>query len=160
MSDLPKSLTIHFDGACEPNPGGWATYGWIVRDADNAAVVKTGHGVAWGPGHEYATNDMAEYAALGFALKFLADAGWNGELSIYGDSQLVVKQVANEWACNKEHLLKARERIWALMKKISDDPVSIDWIPREENEAADALSRVAYEQATGEKFPERKKKKR
>lgn len=156
---MPKSLKLYFDGACEPkNPGGYATYGWLVRSAEDNAVVKTGCGVAWGPGHDYATNNMAEYAALGYALKFLADAGWKGELAIYGDSQLVVKQVTGDWACNKEHLQKVRERVLVLMKSVGD-PVSIEWIPREENEAADALSRVAYEQASGEKFPERRKKK-
>ena len=159
MSDLPKSLTIHFDGACEPkNPGGWATYGWIVRDADNAAVVKTGHGVAWGPGHEYATNNMAEYAALGWALKFLADTGWKGELKVYGDSQVVVYQLTGQYDTNAEKLQKIRARIMELLEKVGS-PWTAHWIKREENEAADALSRVAYEQATGEKFPERKKKK-
>ena len=49
-------LTLHFDGACEPvNPGGIATYGWVLAVAGVSAA--TGHGVAAeGPG---ATNNLA-----------------------------------------------------------------------------------------------------
>ncbi len=48
MSDLPKSLKIFFDGACAPkNPGGYATYGWLVRDADNDAHVKSAGKGSW-----------------------------------------------------------------------------------------------------------------
>lgn len=158
MSDIPKKLTLYFDGLCEPkNPGGYACYGWLIRSADDDAVIKTGHGCAWAPGHEYATNNMAEYAALGFALKFLADAGWKGELAVYGDSQLVVRQLTGEYACNVEKLQKIRERVLSLMKQVAD-PLSIVWVPREQNQSADALSKVAYEQITGEKCPERKPK--
>ncbi len=73
----------------------------------------------------------------------------------------MIYQLTGQWQCNKEHLQKIRERVLSLIRQVGDDqgdPVTLEWIPREQNEAADALSRIAYEQATGEKFPERKKK--
>ena len=151
-----EKLTIFFDGACEPkNPGGWATYGFVIRDGES--IVKSGHGVANPKGHALATNNVAEYSALGFALKYLADEKWIGTLEIFGDSKLVVEQVNDNWACNKDHLRNLRDRVWELLKTLGDK-WTIKWVPREQNEEADALSRKAYEDATGENFPERRKK--
>ena len=160
MSDLPKKLSIYFDGSCEPkNPGGWATYGWIIRSHEDESVIKTGCGVAWQPGHRFATNNCAEYASLGKALRFLADEGWEGKLEVYGDSQVVIYQLTEKYATNDEKLKELRTRIMVLLEQVGK-PWSAHWIERDKNEAADALSRIAYEQATGEKFPERKKKKK
>lgn len=158
MSDLPAKLRIHFDGACEPkNPGGWATYGFVITDSADGTVIKAQGGLAYKQGHKMATNNCAEYAALGFALKFLEEEKWKGTLEIFGDSKLVVEQVNDNWACNKDHLQILRERVWSLLKAVGEQ-WTIAWVPREENEAADTLSRSAYEEATGLKFPERRKK--
>lgn len=92
---LPSQLIINFDGACEPNPQGWAVYGWIITDADGEEIAQ-GYGVAAKPGSKLATNNFAEYCGLGFALRWLASAGWKGELSIRGDSMLVINQLTEE----------------------------------------------------------------
>jgi ribonuclease HI len=167
LSDLPKKLKVYFDGACEPkNPGGWAVYGFIVRDADKNSVLKTGSGIAYVPGHKFATNNCAEYVALGYALKWLDEQEWRGRLEIFGDSQIVCYQLTGEYACKDEKLKSLRGRVMELLGKLckaeNDDALdmwSATWLKREENAAADALTRVAYERASGEKFPERSKKK-
>ena len=157
MSDFPNELGLYFDGSCEPcNPGGVATYGWIAEHGGEVLASGSGIVARGGPG---STNNVAEYSALGFGLRHLADRGWSGRLYIFGDSQLVVKQMGFVWACNKEHLQKLRARCLELLEKVCPGKsYTLTWIPREQNAAADALSRQAYEQGTGKKYPERKRR--
>jgi ribonuclease HI len=157
-----KLARIEFDGACEPkNPGGVATGGYRILVGDTV-VRQCGEFYCEGAG---ATNNVAEYTALGRALAaFAASVQFPIQLGvetlqIVGDSQLVVNQIDGSWACNKEHLRKLRNRCRELMAQITEAGirVSIAWIPREENEAADALSSAAYEKHTGESFPNRRR---
>lgn len=151
---------IEFDGACEPrNPGGVATAGYRIL-VDGETLFEAGEVCCEGPG---ATNNVAEYTALGRALRKFADtvdfAQRLGvvELTITGDSQLVVNQVNDAWKCNKPHLERLRNRCRELIDQIvaAGIEVELSWVPREENEAADRLSRQAYEQHTGRQFPMR-----
>jgi len=151
MSTLPQKLSVYFDGSCEPrNPGGVASYGWIVRGED-AIELKSGKGVVC-EGAE-ATNNVAEYAAIGFALRWLADEHWRGHLKIFGDSQLVVKQITGEWACRKPHLQKLLARCQELLQTVAEK-YEVSWIPREQNHDADLLSVHAYEEHTGKPYPQ------
>ena len=153
----PTDLVIHFDGLCEPNPGGIATYGWIIRDIEGNLIEQAGAVVRRGPG---ATNNLAEYSALGKALLYLIDSHWVGNLTMYGDSKLVVEQVNGNWQCRKDHIRRLRDRVREHLDVVcSKHKWSISWIPREENDAADALSKRAYELDTGRKCPERRKSK-
>lgn len=150
----PTEVVIHFDGACEPvNPGGVASYGWVLfrdgeRVADGCGVLCRGNG---------ATNNLAEYGALGYALRYLKDHPGSHDgaerIIIRGDSQLVVKQINGEWACRAENLIPYRDRCLVLLKQVGKLCV-VEWVRREFNEAADAMSRRAYEQETGQDFPE------
>lgn len=150
---LPDCLAIYFDGSAEPsNPGGWATYGWIIYAGETE--IQCGKGVAAPKGHKNATNNYAEWCALGFALRWLHDQGWKGRLEIYGDSNLVVNQLTEEWKCNAPHLKLLRKRCWELLEGID---YSTTWIPRERNARCDELAREAYVEASGETYPERDK---
>lgn len=149
---LGDNLLLLFDGLCEPrNPGGFACYGWLIKSGD--AVVASGHGLA----ARNSTNNFAEYAALGFGLRWLTDRQWSGKLKIMGDSKLVVEQITQRWNCNKEHLQKLRARCWELLAIVGE--WEITWHPREQNEEADALSRQAYVEETGQQPPERTRRK-
>jgi ribonuclease HI len=154
-SNLPDTLTLFFDGSCEPkNPGGWGTCGWVLMN--QGEVLASDSKVCSEPGPR-STNNVAEYCALGFALNYLEKESWKGNLSIFGDSKLVVNQMTGEWVCNKEHLQKLRQRCRELLNIVAKS-WSIAWVPREHNERADALSRQAYEKATGKPYPERNRK--
>ena len=134
-------ITINFDGACEwyngkRNPGGLATYGWIIK--------KDGQQIAYGYGEvargEGATNNVAEYTALIEALKALKDLNLEKDVvEIKGDSQLVVNQVNGVWRCNVARLFKLKEEA----KKLINGH-KITWVPREQNQEADDLSKQAY----------------
>jgi len=154
-SNLPEKLIIYFDGLTEPkNPGGWSTCGWLICD-ESLVVLQCGHSVAAKPGDRHSTNNFAEYCALGFALNWLVKSGWKGkELEIFGDSKLVICQLTDQWACNKEHLQKLRARCLDLLKTLGVN-WKASWVPREENQKADELSQQAYQEATGELPPVR-----
>ena len=135
------NFTLYFDGLCEPrNPGGIATYGWLLLD-ERGEVIQEGHGVeARGP---KATNNVAEWSALEHGLR--AAAALRPErLLIHGDSKLAINQLTGEWRTHAAHLRPYRDRCRELLKGCD---WQARWVPREQNAAADALSRLAYERA-------------
>jgi ribonuclease HI len=176
---LPTELVVHFDGLCEPvNPGGVACYGWVIsyyEDGDGAWhtwACQSGF-IEEGP---KATNNVAEWCALGFALRHLLNDNWAGtKLTVYGDSQLVINQLLGEWNCNSDRLIQFRDRCLEYIEKLGfakinrakagyihdvhfEKTFKAIWIPREENKQADVLSNKAYEDHTGQKVVPRKVK--
>jgi len=146
-------LVLYFDGACEPvNPGGVASYGWLLNTgAFGHGVIREGKG---------ATNNLAEWCALGKGLRYIRDTmSGVGTLEIKGDSKLVIEQLTGNWQCKAENLIPLRARCLQLLAEIGCQ-WSATWVPREQNEKADALTRTAYEEKTGKKFPERRRKSR
>ncbi|KAK0573154.1 hypothetical protein LWI29_003713 [Acer saccharum] len=87
-----------------------------------------------------ATNNQAEYEALLASLRVCIALGAN-ELEIYNDSQVVVNQVLDEYQAREEHMIAYLDIAKRLLKKFKT--YKIFQIPREENEKADALSKLA-----------------
>lgn len=154
-----RELTLFVDGGCEPNPGGVASCAWILYHGQER-IADASHIVA--DGGDKATVNVAEYCALGYALRWLKDQGWRGSLRVKSDSQLVVNQVLGKWKVKAKHLRPYRQRIWDLMEELdleridtenegmlhgpdgdinpNTSPCVLEWIPRHKNEEADALS--------------------
>lgn len=86
------------------------------------------------------TNNEAEYCALMAVLDAAAEAQVQ-DLIVYGDSQLVIKQVNGEWLINSLGLVPLCKTVQDLKALIPN--VCLCWIPREENTEADALSKRA-----------------
>lgn len=135
---------LYFDGACEwwngkRNPGGLATYGWWIASENKR--------VAWGYGEacrgEGATNNVAEYTALIEGVKAAVAVGIN-DLTIKGDSQLVVYQMIGHYSVKSDTLKPLHKEAKSLISSINP---SFEWIPREQNEAADELSKAAYQKS-------------
>lgn len=134
-------LVLFFDGACSPfNPGGVATYGWIAENTKRKVVLSGKGLIVAGEG---ATNNVAEYAALEAGLVGLLEQDYSNYLEIYGDSQLVINTITDYWKCKKPHLDAYNKRIQKLLQKFSG--YGAEWIPREQNTKADALSIQSYE---------------
>ncbi len=132
-------ITIYFDGLCYPkNPGGVAAYGYLVRR--DGELIWQGFG-AVGEGRGM-TNNVAEYEGLMAAAQWLVDEGIKEKIVIKGDSQLVIKQMKGEYRVNSATSKKYVPEIKRLLTGLD---ISFFWVPREENEEADRLSRVAYE---------------
>jgi ribonuclease HI len=135
------SVTLYFDGLCEPkNPGGIATYGFVIFKSGKK--IMEGHGLACKPWSPEATNNVAEYRGLLEGLKWLAANGFVEEVEVRGDSQLVIKQMTGKYKVRAERI----KPIYDEAKKISliFKNLQFTWIPRQMNEAADLLSRQAY----------------
>jgi ribonuclease HI len=87
-----------------------------------------------------ATNNVAEYEALLLGLEVCKDMGVKC-LNIKGDSDLVIQQLKNNFACKSERLKKYRNAIWDSME--DPDALNLIAIPREQNYNADELAVAA-----------------
>jgi len=129
----------YFDGACEPvNPGGWGGWGFVIYDPTGAKLTD-GYGVMRPrPG---ISNNVAEYAGAGAAVKRYRELGRPGPLVILGDSQLVVMQMRGIWRTRESKLYyPVYERLQALLNTCSFHPQWY-WVPRDQNATADELSK-------------------
>lgn len=134
-------VTVHFDGACQPpRGGGVATYGFTVMGED---LDHQESGLAVRPWSESASNNVAEYVAAINALLWLKLRSFRGTVLLLGDSQLVVRQMQGEYEVRSERLRPYHEHLAQLVREFAE--VRFDWIPREENQRADALSKEALD---------------
>lgn len=154
---MAEEMVLHFDGACEPNPG-FGAWGWTLD------VPGRGRSSDSGVCDGRVTNNVAEYTALGKGLRRVLDhaEGLTGlRLVVCGDSQMVIKQVRGEYQCHKPHLAKLRDRVLAICGELEAagfPPVVFEWVPRERNADADGLSVRAWEEAKGRTMPVREKR--
>lgn len=131
-----------FDGGCGPiNPGGYATCGAIVY-AEGKQVWISSECIGSGPQF---SNNVAEYGGLLAILDYLKRTVSNGdEIRIYGDSAMVVRQMNGTMKANRGLYLpwyvRARNALDMLRFTCR---ISLEWIPREQNEEADQLCRDA-----------------
>jgi ribonuclease HI len=138
---LQDMITIYFDGLCRPeNPGGVATYGYVIYQ--NGKKVKSGYGVV-GSGAGM-TNNIAEYSALKHAVEWATRHGGDDEITIKGDSQLVIHQMNGTWQIKSGTSKKFVPEIRSLLE---GRKTRFIWIRREQNAEADRLSNIAYRKA-------------
>lgn len=139
-------ITIYFDGLCQPvNPGGVATYGYVVYH--NNKLIKKEHGVV-GEGKGM-TNNVAEYTALKKALEWVNSQKIRDKLLIKGDSLLVINQLKGKWKVKSQ---TSKRFVPQIKKLLKDMDFELVWIPREENVEADRLCNVAYQEKNTKKF--------
>lgn len=131
---------VYTDGAVEPvNPGGHGVGGWVILD-QGGVLTKGALDLGQDP---TMTNNIAEFGAVYGALRELVDRGLAHQpVMLLTDSQLVVNQLNDKWSCRAHHLRQWRDKIWKLTEEFPD--VSFHWIPRAENQEADAMSRSLY----------------
>ncbi|MFB6112284.1 MAG: ribonuclease HI [Halobacteriaceae archaeon] len=134
--DGTGEASLYFDGASRGNPGPSAI-GWVLA-TDDTVVAADGTTIG------RATNNQAEYEALLAGLQAASDYGFD-ELSIHGDSELVINQLTGAWETNdpvlREHRVTARE----LLEEF--ETWSATHVPRELNERADQLANDALDDA-------------
>jgi ribonuclease HI len=133
------TLTAYIDGLSEPTNPGTGTYGFVIYDGD--AKVAEGEGLAG----RRVTNNYAEYTALVECLKKLKGLKLQGGVVVRSDSQLLVGQMSKGWAVKGGGYVEKLKEARDLLKEVG--PVKFEWVPREQNEEADLLSRIAYERS-------------
>jgi ribonuclease HI len=146
---MAVEVIIQFDGLCEPkNPGGYGCWGYLLWIGSKGKEVYRG-----GLGqHPDMTNNVAEYAALYNGLLGLSEYAKKQSLQIeritlMGDSKLVIRQISGEWNCRSIALTEWRDECLEVIEALDRPWIGV-WIPREMNDAADKLSREAYNLAT------------
>jgi ribonuclease HI len=87
-----------------------------------------------------ATNNVAEYEALLLGLEIAKDMGIK-IINVKGDSDLVILQVKNKFACKNERLKRYRNAIWDTIEMF--DAMDIISVPRDQNSLADSLAVAA-----------------
>lgn len=146
VATLGGRVRVHFDGACEPaRGGGIATFGYHL---EGGGFLHEDCGLAAAPFSPNATNNVAEYVAAIRALEWLVGRGYEGEVELVGDSQLVVRQMNGEYEVRAEHLKAYHEHLARLASRFH--PATFAWVPREENTRADALSKQALAETMSE----------
>jgi ribonuclease HI len=133
-------IEISTDGLCEPiNPGGTGCAGFVIKK--NSKVVEKGSEVL--AASKDMTNNVAEYSALIRALQRVRKLGLDKEkIMVKSDSKLLVSQMKGQWKVKGRRIVPLHGEAKELAKGLDIDFL---WVPREDNEEADRLCRLAYE---------------
>lgn len=135
------TVTVYIDGLSLPSNPGTGTYGYVIYDGPKK--LAEGMGLA---GREV-TSNFAEYTALAEALKRLKGLKIEGDVLVKSDSRLLVGHMAESWKVKSGMYVTKLKEVRELMKEFGS--IRFEWIPREMNEEADLLTRVAYENQRG-----------
>jgi len=131
-----KRTRLYVDGAARGNPGP-AGAGAVILSPDGHVVAKLGKFLC------DSTNNVAEYMGLILGLKRAKAMGIK-ELDVFSDSELMVKQLAGDYAVKAEHLRPLHDEARSLLKGFSE--VEVRHVPREENAQADLMSNRAIDE--------------
>lgn len=133
-------IEVWIDGACEPkNPGGNMGWGYYI-ELDGKFLHS---GTGFKPAMSENTNNVAEYQALLDAMIWLYQNGHNEKkIDFYGDSKLVINQMNYEWGIKGGAYAPLAYRCRKALAFFKQ--ASFEWIPREENEKADELSKEMF----------------
>lgn len=129
-------LIIEADGGSRGNPG-VSGAGAVVIDASTGDILKQ---ISENVG--IATNNVAEYSALIFALEAAFEIDPESEVLVRMDSKLVVEQMSGRWKIKHPDMLALGARV---QKLIAGKSVEFVWIPREQNVLADELANKAMD---------------
>ena len=133
----PSSARIHVDGASRGNPGP-AAFAFVIDPASGPTVERA---EVLSP----TTNNVAEYTALVAALKSARDLHLT-HLTIFSDSELMVKQIGGQYQVKNADLKPLYDEAKGLIRQFA--AVTLSHVRREGNKRADELCNLALN-ATG-----------
>jgi len=131
-----KAAVLYCDGASSGNPGE-SGIGVVLISGSRTYEMSEHIGVA--------TNNIAEYTALIKGLS-KAKAFKIESLSIFLDSELLVRQVEGSYKVKNEKLKELYQEVVSHLKSFKN--YTIKHIPREQNKRADALAKKAIKIAS------------
>lgn len=129
--------TLYFDGSCIPNPGPMGI-GAVIDDAEGKPLSQISERLE-GTG----TNNIAEYTAIIRGMERALELGVK-DLVIRGDSNLIIQQLLGKFRIREPKLRPLLQRVQELAGKFHT--IDVQWIPREQNKRADALSTKPLEE--------------
>ena len=142
----PLSARIHVDGASRGNPGP-AAFAFVIVPSSGPTVERA---EVLSP----TTNNVAEYTALVAALKAAHDLDLT-HLTIFSDSELMVKQIGGQYQVKNADLRPLYDEAKGLIRHFAN--VTLSHVRREGNKRADELCNIALDAAGSvAKGPEKK----
>lgn len=141
-------IECFFDGACWPNPNGHAAGGaFVQRDGITLYAASRYCGC------QNTSNNVAEYQGLILVLEYLVEMQPERAV-VYGDADLVIKQMSGQWKAGRLSKAERSGKVpvkpryylpyYETAKKLLaqfNGKIEFRWIPREQNDRADLLSR-------------------
>ena len=122
--------SLNFDGCCKGNPGKGAAGAVIYKN--NIEIFSISIFVG-----EKTTNNVAEYTGLLIGLQEASKMGLK-QLTVKGDSQLVIKQMKGEYQVKAPALVKLFQAAKQLQKQFTE--ITFAHVYRTENKRADELA--------------------
>ena len=132
----PPRTRLFCDGAARGNPGP-AGAGAVIVSPDGHIQARVGKFLG------DSTNTVAEYMGLILGLKRARAMGIK-ELDVLADSELVVKQLAGDYAVKADHLKPLHDEAKQLLSSFA--VANVRHVPREENKLADEMSNRAIDE--------------
>jgi len=134
------NIILRIDGCSLGNPGP-AGVGVLMENKNGETVVKRSKAIG------IRTNNEAEYMALIEALK-LASRFKGGEVTVYSDSLLLVKQMRGEYKVAD----KALKELYLKVRKLQNNFSSVSYVhvSRNANSKADWLAKEAAKKNVGQ----------
>jgi ribonuclease HI len=130
-----SSFVLRTDGGARGNPGP-AAAAFVLESPEGAPIVQGGRFLG------DATNNVAEYEALLWGLR-TAVAREARPLTVYSDSELMVRQLNGHYRVKNEGLRPLYEEARRLICLVGD--VKVMHVRREQNSAADSLCNQAMD---------------
>jgi len=138
---LEGVYTANIDGAARGNPGP-ASYGLALKRPDGTTLESLGKYIG------RTTNNVAEYYALIAALDYAVANGIK-RLRVQSDSQLIVNQMKGLYKVKHPDLRPLHERARKMAAGL--ESFTIQYVPREQNRAADEAANAALDNTSGVK---------
>jgi probable phosphoglycerate mutase len=130
------NFLLYADGASRGNPGP-AAYGAVIYDSAGNLVAELGENLG------IRTNNYAEYQAVIAGLRHIQLTWPGSEVLVRMDSKLVVEQLSGRWQIKHPELRELAQEALRTMRSLS---VKLEWVPREQNSAADAAANRALDE--------------
>jgi len=92
------------------------------------------------------SNNVVEHQKLILGLQMAIGMGTK-DLNVYGDSQLVINQLLEEFEVKKDDLIRQQKNALQLLEKLKT--VKLEHVPKSANKIADALTNLAAALALG-----------
>jgi len=134
-ANMTETITVNFDGGSRGNPGP-AGIGVVLAAQDGTPLITRGKFIG------VATNNVAEYAALIFALREAAKLGAT-KILVRGDSELIIKQMRGEYRVKNPALKHLFDQAHALLGDFKS--VKFEHNLRHQNSLADRLANLAMD---------------
>lgn len=134
---MNETVKIYTDGGARGNPGP-AAVGAVAYNSQGEEIWRLSRYIGT------ATNNIAEYNALLFALKKLAQKGCGQAVEAFLDSELVVKQLRGEYRVKDEKLKVLFDGIKHELSNFTS--VQFNHVKREQNKIADSLVNKALDE--------------